>query len=238
MPAVLITGTNRGIGLGFVRHYAEDGWDVIACCRNPSAAVDLMKTADQSGGRVQIESLDIADHASVDALAKKYAGKPIDVLINNAGVSGPRDPNREQLYRQRFGTIDYEAWEDVFRINTMGPLKVAEAFVDNVAASEGKKIVTLSSTMGSIQEGTMPVFLYGSSKAAVNKVVAMMATDLKQRGIIAVIFCPGHVKTELGGADATVEVDDSVAGMRKMIAALTLDDSGSYTRYNGETVAW
>ena len=238
MPAVLITGTNRGIGLGFVRHYAEDGWDVIACCRNPSAAVDLMKTADQSGGRVQIESLDIADHASVDALAKKYAGKPIYVLINNAGVSGPRDPNREQLYRQRFGTIDYEAWEDVFRINTMGPLKVAEAFVDNVAASEGKKIVTLSSTMGSIQEGTMPVFLYGSSKAAVNKVVAMMATDLKQRGIIAVIFCPGHVKTELGGADATVEVDDSVAGMRKMIAALTLDDSGSYTRYNGETVAW
>ncbi len=238
MPTVLITGANRGIGLGFVRHYAEDSWTVIACCRNPHGADDLNEIAKQSSGRVQVEQMDVANHSSVNALAIKYTGKPIDVLINNAGVSGPRGDNRELMYKQMFGTIDYSAWDDVFRVNTMGSLKVSEAFIDNVAASADKIIVTLSSTMGSVQEGTMPVFLYGSSKAASNWVVSMMANELKERGIIAVTFCPGHVKTAMGGPEAPVEVDDSVAGMRKMIAGLTLDDTGSFKRYTGDTVAW
>jgi len=242
MPTVLITGANRGIGLGFVRQYATEGWEVIACCRSPQSADDLNALATQSatsnGCRVQVEQMDVADHASVDALARKYAGKPMDVLINNAGVPGPRGDNREFIFKQMFGTIDYAAWDDVFRINTMGALKVSEAFAENVAASAEKKIVAVSSTMGSIQEGTMPVFIYGSSKAASNWVVSMMAHELKDRGIIAMTFCPGHVRTDMGGPEAPVEVEDSVSGMRKIIAGLTLDDTGSFKRFDGETVAW
>ena len=238
MPTVLVTGANRGIGLGFVRHYADDGWDVVACCRNPQGAGDLSDFAKQSDGRVLVEPMDVADHSTVDALAEKYSGKPIDVLINNAGVSGPRGDDRELMYRQMFGTIDYSAWDDVFRINTMAALKVSEAFVENVAASANKTIVTLSSTMGSVQEGTMPVFIYGSSKAASNWVASMMANVLKERRIIVVSFCPGHVKTAMGGPEAPVSVDDSVAGMRKIIAGLTMVDTGSFKRFTGEAVAW
>jgi NAD(P)-dependent dehydrogenase (short-subunit alcohol dehydrogenase family) len=115
---------------------------------------------------------------------------------------------------------------------------VAEAFVDNVALGDEKKIVSLSSSMGSIQEMPYPVFLYSTSKTALNKAISILAVALKEREIIAAAFCPGHVKTELGGEGASVEVEDSVAGLRKLFSELTMNDSGTYTRYNGETVAW
>lgn len=237
MPTVLITGTNRGIGLGLVRHYSEAGWRVIAACRNPSAAVDLAVIA-QANDEVVVERIDLENHETIDALAEKYAGVPIDVIINNAATVGPRDPNMEQIYRQKFGSLDYDAWGTVFRINTMGPAKVAEAFVSNLELSEQRKLVNISSSMGSITLGLSPVYLYNSAKAALNRVTSMLAVDLRDRGIICVAFCPGHVRTDLGGADAAVSVDESVSGMRKLISELTMDDTGTYTRYNGETVPW
>jgi NAD(P)-dependent dehydrogenase (short-subunit alcohol dehydrogenase family) len=182
--------------------------------------------------------MDVADHASIDALAQKYVGTAMDVLINNAGVSVPRSANGEHRLKQTFGTLDYTAWDNIFQVNVKGLLKVSEAFVENVSASSDKTIVALSSTMGSIQEGALPVFLYGSSKAAGNWIISMLAKELKERGIITVSLCPGHVKTAMGGPIAPIEVDDSVAGMRKIIAGLTLDDTGSFKRFNGETVAW
>ena len=238
MITTLLTGSNRGIGLEFVRQYAADGAEVIATCRNPAEAGDLQKIAKVSDGRVLIEQLDVIDSESIKTLARKYQGKPIDILINNAGVPGPRGPDNEKLNEQRFGTLNYDAWLDVMSVNTLGPIRVAEAFVENVAISNQKKIVTLSSTMGSIQERPYPIFLYCTSKTALNKAISILAVALKDRNIIAALFCPGHVKTELGGEGATVEVEDSVAGLRELFSELTLDDSGTYTRYNGETVAW
>ena len=238
MITTLLTGSNRGIGLEFVRQYAADGAEVIATCRNPAEAGDLQKIAKVSDGRVLIEQLDVIDSESINTLARKYQGKPIDILINNAGVPGPRGPDNEKLNEQRFGTLNYDAWLDVMSVNTLGPIRVAEAFVENVAISNQKKIVTLSSTMGSIQERPYPIFLYCTSKTALNKAISILAVALKDRNIIAALFCPGHVKTELGGEGATVEVEDSVAGLRELFSELTLDDSGTYTRYNGETVAW
>lgn len=238
MSTVLITGSSRGIGLEFVKQYAADGASVIATCRSPEGAKNLQAIAKDFGGTVNIEQLDVTDADSVSALAEKFRGRPIDILINNAGVPGPREPNRENLYQQLFGSLNYEAWLDVLNANTLGPLRVAEAFVENVAASEEKKIVTLSSTMGSIVEANAPAFIYCTSKTALNKAIVLMAGVLKERGVIAAAFCPGHVKTELGGQDATIEPEDSVAGLRNLFSNLTMEDAGTYTRYNGETIAW
>jgi NAD(P)-dependent dehydrogenase (short-subunit alcohol dehydrogenase family) len=238
MITTFVTGSSRGIGLEFVRQYAADGAEVIATCRNPAEARDLQELANVYDGRVLIDQLDVTDSVSVSALARKYKGKPIDILINNAGIPGPRGPNNEKLNDQRFGTLNYDAWLDVININTLGPIRVAEAFVENVALGNEKKIVTLSSTMGSIQEMPYPIFLYSTSKTALNKAISILAVALKERDIIAALFCPGHVKTDLGGEGASVEVKDSVAGLRELFSRLTMADSGTYTRYNGETVAW
>lgn len=238
MITTLVTGSNRGIGLELVRQYAADGAEVIATCRKPEDAHELREIADVSRGRVTIEPLDVTDTVSINALAKKFAGKAIDILINNAGVPGPRGTNNEKLNEQRFGTLNYDAWFDVINVNTFGPMRVSEAFVENVVLSKQKKIVTLSSTMGSIQEAPYPIFSYCTSKTALNKAISILAVALKDRGIIAALFCPGHVKTDLGGEGATVEVEDSVAGLRKLFSRLTMEDSGTYTRYNGEIVAW
>ncbi len=238
MSTVLITGSSRGIGLEFVKQYAADGASVIATCRNPESAQDLRAIAKDFGDTVSIEQLDVTDAGSISTLAKKYHGQPIDILINNAGVSGPRGPNGEHIHQQAFGTLNYGAWLDVFDANTLGPLRVAEAFVDNVAASDEKKIVTLSSTMGSIVESTMPAFHYSTSKAALNKAISLLAGAVKERGIVAAAYCPGHVKTELGGQGATLEPEESVAGLRNLFSNLTMEGAGTYTRYNGETIAW
>ncbi|NND36533.1 MAG: SDR family NAD(P)-dependent oxidoreductase, partial [Gammaproteobacteria bacterium] len=150
MFTTLITGANRGLGLDFARQYAEDGWRVIACCRTPADAAELQDLAKQYDG-VTIEKLDVCDRGAVDALARECAGQPIDVLLNNAGIIGPI-PIAEHVERQQFGTMDYEVWRDVVETNTFAPLKMAEAFVEHVAASEQKKIVNISSTVGSITE--------------------------------------------------------------------------------------
>ena len=239
MANFVISGANRGIGLEFTRQYADDGWTVIACCRDPEGegAEDLLSIASSSDGRVSIEAMDMLDHESIDAVAKKYAGTAIDVLINNAGIIGPV-PIQDHLDAQHFGTIDYEVWDQVIRTNTFAPIKMAEAFVDHVLAGDEKKIITLSSTVGSLQEDKTPAFAYCSSKTAVNKAVQLVAEFLREKGVIATVFCPGHVKTRMGWSGATVEIPDSVAGMRRLIAGFTMDDTATYRRYNGDTIAW
>lgn len=239
MATVLITGANRGIGLEFTRQYTDDGWTVIACCRdlNSDATADLHDIAAKSDGRVYLEKMDMLDHHSIDTVAAKYRGKPIDILINNAGVIGPI-PILDHIDKQHFGTIDYDVWDTVIRTNTFAPIKTAEAFVENVAASKQKKIITLSSTVGSFQESLIPAFCYCTSKTAVTKAVQLLAEVLRDRSIVATAFCPGHVKTRMGATGGIVEIPESVSGMRGLIAGLTMDDTGTFRRYNGDTVAW
>lgn len=239
MPTVLITGANRGIGLEFAHQYAADGWTVIACCRDPKgeSAENLRKVAEDADGRVTLETMDMLDHSSIEAVAEKYKGTPIDVLLNNAGIIGPV-PIQDHLAAQHFGTIDYEVWDTVIRTNTFAPIKMAETFLENVLASDQKKIITLSSTVGSFQEDVTPAFCYCTSKTAVTKAVQLLSEALKDKNVIAMAFCPGHVKTRMGVGGATVEIPDSVTGMRGLIADFTMADTGTFRRFNGDTVAW
>lgn len=237
MPTTLITGANRGLGLEFVRRYAADGWRVIACCREPVTADELRDLA-AGPADVQVEPLDVRDHAAIDALAGRLAGQPVDVLLNNAGIIGPL-PIAEHVERQHFGSMDYDLWRDVLETNTFGPLKMAEAFVENVAASEQKKIVNISSTVGSIGELIVPSIAYATSKSALNRAMTIVAEQLKPRGITVALFCPGYVRTRMDAYGyATVEIPDSIAGLRPQIAALTIEDTGCFRRYDGVPIAW
>jgi NAD(P)-dependent dehydrogenase (short-subunit alcohol dehydrogenase family) len=238
MATVLVTGASRGLGLEFARQYAGSGWEVIACARKPADASELDSLKRRWGGTVTVEALDVTSEHQIESLAGKYSTVPIDLLINNAGDLGPRGAAREELHKQFFGSLDYTAWAKLLAVNLFGPMRIAEAFADNVERSEHKKMIFVSSTVGSIAEAKQPIFLYGSSKAALNKCVSLAANVLRPRGVIAAAVCPGHAKTALGGHGASVEVADSISGLRKVIAKLTLAESGSFTRYNGETIPW
>jgi NAD(P)-dependent dehydrogenase (short-subunit alcohol dehydrogenase family) len=238
MPTILVTGASRGIGLEFVRQYAAAGWDVIAAARDPATARALDGVRRRAGGNVAVEPLDVTHPQQLEWLVGKYAETPIDVLLNNAGELGPRGAHREHLHRQFFGSLDYQAWRRVMEVNLFAPIRIAEAFAEQVERSGEKKMIFVSSTQGSIAEGTVPVFAYCSSKAALNKCVAMTALAVEPRGIIATAVCPGHVRTELGGQGATLEPADSVASLRRLIARLVPGDSGQFIRHDGTRVAW
>ncbi|MEN8198284.1 MAG: SDR family NAD(P)-dependent oxidoreductase, partial [Pseudomonadota bacterium] len=175
MTTVLVTGANRGIGLEFVRQYAESGAAVIACCRKPGGAADLAAIAEKYGGRVEIMELDVADAASVELLGRTLDGRAIDILINNAGVKGGD--------RQQFGGIDYHAWQHCLTVNLMGPMRLCETLAANVAAGRERKILNISSRMGSIGEAAGGAYIYRTSKAALNMASRLLARDLAEKGI-------------------------------------------------------
>ena len=186
---VLITGTNRGIGLEFVKQYAPDGWNVIACCRDPQSATALQSLA-STHHNVQIIALDVADFTQIDAVALQLKDRKIDVLINNAGV----------YPESSLGDVDFNDWATAFKINSMAPLKMAEAFMPHVTASQLKKIATLSSKMGSIDDNTSGgSYIYRTTKTALNMVMKSLSIDLKPYGIAVLTLHPGWVLTDMGG---------------------------------------
>lgn len=235
-PTVLITGSNRGIGLGFVRHYAAEGWNVIATCRKPDTADDL-KAAQAEFPNVVIEPLDVTDDTQIRALVAKYEGQPIDLLVNNAAVLGP-------LPEQRVGGLDYDLFEQVMAVNVYAPMRLSEAFADNIAASEQKKIVALTSGLGSVSmTGKMPGFYYYRiSKAGLNMAMTALRTDLKDRGIIVALISPGMVGTQLladsGWRGKSLTPEQSVEGMAAHVAQLEMDHSGKIVNTDGKTIPW
>jgi NAD(P)-dependent dehydrogenase (short-subunit alcohol dehydrogenase family) len=231
MPSALITGANRGLGFEFARQYLADGWQVYAACRDPNSASELRRLTDASGHKVRILTLDVTDPASVKAAATELEGQAIDLLLNNAGVGGVRG--------QTIGNIDYEAWAKVLNANTMGPMRVSEAFVDNVARSKRKLIVTLTSGMGSLADNTSGGSIaYRSSKAAVNMVMRSLAIDLAPRGITCVVVNPGWVRTDMGGPHGTLTTTESVSMLRRLIETLGPAQSGKFFNYDGCEYAW
>ena len=227
---VLITGANRGIGFEFVKQYAARGWRVIATTRDPASAEELKAFAADHKD-VVVEPLDLLDHPGIDALAKKYAGQPIDVLINNAGLM--RGPDRGQMV----GTIDYAEFDRFYRTNAMGPLKVAEAFYPHVKAGSLKVMAALTTGKGKRGIPVPGFTLYKTSKAALDSIQQEMAIRWKNQGIKVVTLNPGRVLTHgepAGPGQATVKVEDSIRGMIAVIDSLTKEQSGETISWDGE----
>jgi NAD(P)-dependent dehydrogenase (short-subunit alcohol dehydrogenase family) len=233
-PVVLITGASRGIGLELTRQYAERGWNVIATARDPGEAAALKDIA-RKHPNVKLEALDVTNHAQIDALAAKYKGKPIDVLLNNAGISGAEEGGS-------FGALKYDVYNKVHAVNVVGPLKMAEAFLPNVAASGQKKIINITSTEGSITRARPGGgYFYRSSKAALNMVMHSLALDLKPKGITVGLVSPGFVKTDFTkGLDFPMMItpQESATAVIKVIDAYDLAKTGSFIRHSGEEAAW
>jgi NAD(P)-dependent dehydrogenase (short-subunit alcohol dehydrogenase family) len=238
-PTVLITGASRGIGFELARQYAELGWGVIATCRNPDSAAALRGLA-ANFDNVLIERLDVTDFDEMDALADRYAGVPVDVLINNAGILGGND-------RQKFGSFDYTAFDEVMAVNVVGPIRMVELFVDNVAMSEQKKIMNISSLVGSIQMTFPGQNFYRTSKAALNMSMRTIAKELRRskepgrKEIIVGLIHPGVVATDFAknvpipmispqeSAAAVITVIDGYQDRRQ---------SGDFMSYTGKELPW
>jgi len=226
MPTVLITGANRGIGLELAKQYAGDGWSVIATARDPKNADGLNALK----GEIRIEALEVTDAKQVAALAKKLKGTAIDVLLNNAGML---------TGYESFGETDAESWLQTLHVNSIAPLKLTEALIEHVAASQQKKVASITSGMGSIgSHASSGAYAYRSSKAALNMVMVTAANELRARGISVAVISPGWVKTDMGGANATLNVKDSAAGIRKVIDKLNVGISGQFFNYSGENLPW
>jgi NAD(P)-dependent dehydrogenase (short-subunit alcohol dehydrogenase family) len=231
MPSALITGANRGLGLEFARQYAADGWQVYATCRDPSSASELRRLSDASDYKLQIMALDVTNEASIKEASLKLDEQAIDLLINNAGIGGVRG--------ETLGNINYKTWAKILEVNTLGPLRVSEAFIDHVARSERKLLVTLTSGMGSIGDNTSGgSFAYRSSKAAVNMVMRSLAIDLAPRGITCVVVNPGWVRTDMGGPQANLTPAESVTRLKCLIETFGQAQSGKFFNYNGREYAW
>jgi NAD(P)-dependent dehydrogenase (short-subunit alcohol dehydrogenase family) len=232
-PTVLITGANRGIGLEFVRQISGRGWNIIATARDPAAARDLQELA-REHPQILIEKLDVTEHAGIDALAAKYKGQAIDILLLNAGIT----PNYASAFKPLAG-VDLDMARQSFLVNALGPLKMCQAFMDHVAASQKKQIIVLASKAGSFGEGPkFPMFYeYRGSKAALDMYMYTLAFETPKRGVTVTLLSPGQVNTtvaEVGGGikrPGTIEPSESVAKMLKVIDSLTPADNGKFLNY-------
>lgn len=226
--SALITGCNRGLGLEFAKQYANDGWQVIACCRTPAEASALQALAKRHSN-IEVIALDLADFAQIDTVANALKTQPIDVLINNAGVYPDGD----------LATLDYDAWAMAFKINSMSPIKMVQAFTPHLANGTLKKVATLSSKMGSLDDNTSGgSYLYRSSKTAVNMVMKSASIDLNALGISVVTLHPGWVQTDMGGPNGLINAQTSVEGLRKVIANLSIKNTGKFIAYDGKEIGW
>ena len=236
MATVLVTGANRGLGLEFVRQYAADGWEVIATAREPEKSDALGKLAG-ANEQVKLQALDITSDESVQDLADVLDGKPIDVLILNSGVY-PREG-------QNIGQIDYEGWREAFETNVLGTIRVTEALLENVETSGRKRIAAISTSMASlraVQSGSVAQagtsYQYRSTKTALNMAMSILAKELAPRGISVVMFDPGWVKTDMGGPHAQLTPEESIGGMRKVLAGNAMELSGKFLGHDGSIRPW
>ena len=233
----LVTGANRGLGLEFTKQILQAGHNVYAACRNINDIEDLDLLFSEYKDKLIVVNLDINDHDSILSLSNRLKDVSIDVMINNAGTIGPL-PYFENTFKQHYGTIDYDVWSDVFKTNLFGPVKMAETFLENIENGNDKKMIFISSVVGSIADDHQKAFAYATSKTALNKSVALLADILKEKEIKVLAMCPGYVKTRMNGGGANLEPEESIEGMLEQIEKLDIDSSGSFVRYNGESINW
>lgn len=242
MPTVLITGSNRGLGLEFVRQFLEADWQVIATCRNPDDADGLKDLQAASGEKLSIERMDVNSDASVRERAASLEGTALDLLINNAGVvdaeaygsgayEGHDDPD--------LLNYDFDQWTEVIKTNLMSPGRVTAAFRPHLQAGENSVVVMMGSTLSSVELTADPGrYSYRTSKAALNSLMRSMAAWLKPLGITCLTISPGWTRTEMGGPQAHNSTEESVSGVIKVIASLTAEDAGKFYNFDGTEIPW
>ncbi len=232
MPSILVTGSNRGLGLEWVRQYAELGWRVYATCRQPEAAQALAELAERYDG-VSLHTLDVTRADQIASLAQHLSGRGLDLLINNAGVYF------ERWGKDKLGHIDYAAWQKTFDVNTLGAMRVTEALHDSLRRGDRRLVVAISSHMGSIADIQAPNdYAYRSSKAALNASMKGLSFELGADDIGVLLLHPGWVRTRMGGRSAPLSPEESVRGMRQRVERFTLRESGMFYRYDGEVLPW
>lgn len=232
MPSILITGSNRGLGLEWVRQYAEQGWRVYATCRHPLEAPELQALAVQNR-QVTVHRLDVTRPEEINALCVELRKEPIDVLVNNAGVY------LEKYRDVELNKICYDQWLYTFQVNTLGAVRMTRAFCEHVVRSEKKLVVVISTHMASIADIAAPgAYYYRSTKAALNAVMEGITFELKPRGVGVLLLHPGWVQTRMGGEGTSLMPPESVAGMRSLVDTFTLDRSGRFFRYDSIEMPW
>lgn len=231
LSTVIITGANRGIGIELAKRFLLSGeWRIIACCRDPEGAHALKKLAENSNGKVEVYKLDLTNESSIKVFSEKISGRAIDVLLNNAGIMGGN--------RQSALDMDFDAWAETFKVNTMAPLRMVQASIGNLRQSSNPRIITISSQMGSLNRMGKGSYAYRSSKAAINKVMQVLAAELEQEGIIVTVMHPGWVQTDMGGKDAEISAQTSAEGLFKVITSLKKSDNGRFLQWTGEDHPW
>jgi len=235
-PTVFITGSNRNIGLEFVKQFSENNWNVIATARNPEEAKELQIIATEQDN-VVIEQLDVTDHEQIESLAEKYRDQPIDILLSNAALT----PRYKSAFKKIKG-VDFDIARSSFEINVLGPLKLIQTFMPNVEKSQGKKIIALSSKVGSFGERPKLPFMYSYSisKAALNSLLYSLSFESKRKNIVVVAISPGMVNTTPGmKLPGAIETEESVTKMMQVIDDLTMADNGHFIDYeDGRQLAW
>ena len=230
MTNVVITGANRGLGLGFVKNYLGKNVDVVSTTRDLKSSKELLTLKEKFPNNLEIFELDLLKESAGETLANFLGERPIDILINNAGVGSTN---------QYFEAVSPKPWLEVLKVNLIAPLMITQSIINNVKKGSDKKIYFLSSQLGSIGDNASGgMYIYRSSKTGLNQVVKSLSVDLKPQGITVVSLHPGWVKTDMGGPNAPVSIDESIEGMTQVIHTTDIKDTGRFLNYDGKELPW
>jgi len=225
MPTTyLITGANRGLGLEFARQLSTRGDRILATARDPDKATDLARLVHQ------VIPLDVADEKSIEGLAEHVRDQPIDVLINNAGISSET---------KSITTLTAADLQKVFLVNSTGPMLVTKALLKSLRAGERKTVFNITSQLGSITNNRGgSSYGYRASKTALNMLTVSLSNELKGEGFTCVMVHPGWVRTDMGGENATLSPEESIGAMLKLMDGLKPADTGKFYSYDGKPLPW
>ena len=230
MKNILITGANRGLGLGFAKKCLKKNVHVLATVRDIKGSKELLALKERFPDNLEIFELDLLKKKAGYTLANFLGDRPIDILINNAGVGSTN---------QHFEAVSPKPWLEVLKVNLIAPLMITQSIINNVKKGSDKKIYFLSSQLGSIGDNASGgMYIYRSSKTGLNQVVKSLSVDLKPQGITVVSLHPGWVKTDMGGPNAPVSIDESIEGMTQVIHTTDIRDTGRFLNYDGKELPW
>ena len=230
MTNVFITGSNRGIGLEFVKQLSATGVNLIATYRDSNSGQKLFSLADQYSN-IELVQLDVSSENSLDLLQSRLMERPVDIFISNAGIMGTGSKN--------FGSIGSSEWLEVLNVNAVSPLILTQKLYKNLLNGNGKKLIYVSSKMGSIEDNLGgSSYVYRSSKTALNQVVKTLSVDLGPKGFTVIAVHPGWVQTDMGGPNALIDTKTSVSGLIEVIQKLKGSDNGKFLNYDGQIIPW